>query len=177
MNKTKPLEEKSDQLVASFVPSFLQSLYVKNPSRKLGDSLNEDHAAILWIDVCNFSPLCSRLMKDPVSGVEKITGILNNHYDFVLKLITEYGGQPLFFAGDGLMSAWPGEIKKASESVQLAAACALKIIENRKTLNDKDELLSLHAILAMGPWQMVELEGIQGNRLVSFYGEVFSIKK
>jgi predicted ATPase/class 3 adenylate cyclase len=174
MNITEPLEEKSDQLVASFVPSFLRSLYVKNPGRKLGDPLHEDHAVILWIDVCNFSPLCSRLMKDPVSGVEKITGILNNHYDFLLKLITEYGGQTLFFAGDGLMSAWPGDIKTASESVQLAAVCAIKIIENRKTLNDKNELLSLHAILAMGPWQMAELEGIQGNRLVSFYGEVFS---
>ena len=126
MNTTQSAFNDADRLVKSFVPLILQNEYANNPERKMGDPLKEDHATLLWIDLCNFSPLCSRLMKDAVSGVEKITGILSDHYDSVTSLVTEYGGQPLFFAGDGLMSAWPGDKIKASDSVQLAAACAFK---------------------------------------------------
>lgn len=174
MSKLQSVVPGIDQLVTSFVPAILRSQYANNPHRKLGDPLIEDHVTLLWIDLCNFSPLCSRLMKDAVSGVEKITGILNSHYDYVLSLVIEYGGQPLFFAGDGLMSAWPGDKKKAGESVQYAATCALRIIENRTTVNDNKELFSLHAIIATGSWEMAELEGINGTRLISFFGEVFS---
>ena len=174
MNTTQSAFNDADRLVKSFVPLILQNEYANNPERKMGDPLKEDHATLLWIDLCNFSPLCSRLMKDAVSGVEKITGILSDHYDSVTSLVTEYGGQPLFFAGDGLMSAWPGDKIKAADSVQLAAACAFKIIGNRHTVDDKNELLSLHAIVAVGPWEIAELEGIHGSRLVSFFGEVFS---
>ncbi len=170
----QPLVNDADKLAASFVPAILRSQYANDPGRKMGDPLKEDHVTLLWIDLCNFSPLCSRLMKDTLSGVEKIAGILNNHYDFVLNLVAAYCGQPLFFAGDGLMCGWPGDKSKAAESVQLAAACAFKIIEERNTLDDKKERFSLHVILSMGPWQMAELEGIHGNRLVSFFGEVFN---
>ncbi len=154
----------SDQLAISFVPAILRKKYGNSEQQHNGDFFEEDHATLLWIDLCNFSPLCSRLMKDPVSGVEKITGILQNHYDFVTNMVTEYGGQPLFFAGDGIMCAWPGDKKKAIESVQPAVTCALKIIEKRSTLDDKKDLFSLHTILAVGPWQIAELEGILGNR-------------
>ena len=164
----------ADQLILSFVPGVLRSEYENNPARKMGDPLEKDHVTLLWIDLCNFSPLCSRLMKDPVSGVEKITGILNSHYDFVLSMVTDYGGQPLFFAGDGLMSAWPSHKENIAEAIEAAAACVFKIIEDRKCLDDNNKLFSLHAILAAGPWQMAELEGVQGNRLISFYGDAFS---
>ena len=111
MNTKHFTPNNPDQLVTSFVPSILRNQYAIHPDRKSGDPLKEDHVTLLWIDVCNFSPLCSRLMKDTASGVEKITGILQSHYDFIIKMITDYGGQPLFFAGDGVMSAWPGDKK------------------------------------------------------------------
>ncbi len=174
MSEKNSASNSSDQLAASFVPAILKKQYASNPTRKIGDPLKEDHTALLWIDMCNFSPLCNRLMKDNVSGVEKITEILNNHYEFVVKSITESGGQPLFFVGDGLMSVWPGDKKKAQESVALAAACAHHIINSRSTVDDNNELLSIHVILTMGAWQMDELEGLHGNLLTSFFGEVFN---
>lgn len=164
----------SDQLAVSFVPSVLRKQYADNPARKIGDALPEDHAALLWIDIVTFSPLCNRLMKNTVYGVEKLTGILNHHYDFVLNTITKYGGHALFFAGDGVMSAWPCDKAGAGQSVHLAAACAHEIIQKRNTPDDKNERLSLHALISAGPWSMTELEGLRGNRLLSFSGEVFS---
>ena len=166
--------KNEDQLVKSFVPRVLQSRYSASAEQVADDLAADEQVVLLWIDVCNFSPLCSRLMKDTLSGVEKITGILHQHYDFVLNAIDSYGGQPLFFAGDGLMSAWPVGQSDSKEAVEFAAACAYQIINNRKTTDDKHELLSVHAIVANGPWQTAELQGAMGRKLVSFYGEVFS---
>ncbi len=174
MDTTNLTFSTSDELAISFVPAILRKKYNDSRQQAENNYIKEDHAALLWIDICNFSPLCNRLMKDTVNGVEKITGILHSHYDFLLSIVKQYGGQPIFFAGDGVMSAWPGDKKTAEESVQLAACCANKIISKRNTFNDNGELLSLHAIVSVGPWQMTELEGIKGKRLYSFFGEVFS---
>lgn len=163
----------SDQLAVSFVPSVLKRQFDRNHKRKIGDAIQEDYAVVLWIDICNFSLLCNRQMKDPVSGVEKITGILNSYYDFLLNAITEYGGQPLFIVGDGLMSAWPVNEINTHEAVSLAAVCANYILKNRCLFDDNNEQISLHAILSVGQWQMAELEGTHGNKLLSFCGGLF----
>ena len=174
MNEPNPLAGNSDQLAVSFVPSLLRRQYAVDPARKLGTPLTEDHATLLWIDIVNFSTLCNRLMTDAVDGVEKLTGILQDHYDFVLNTIARFGGQPLFFAGDGLMSAWAGDKTAAEKSVVLAAACAHEILEKRKTTDDQNEPISIHAILSIGPLHLSENEGIKGKALCSFSGEVFT---
>ena len=163
----------SDRLAISFVPYILKKQFAINPLREFGEPSEENYAALLWIDICNFSKLCNRLMKDEFHGVETITDILQDHYSSLLKIITEFGGQPLFFAGDGLMTAWPGDEATAEKSVALAVVCAQEILAKLNTVNDKKELLSLHAIVSVGNWQMTELEGIDKNWLFSFSGEVF----
>lgn len=129
---------------------------------------------MLWVDICNFSPLCNRLMKDVVNGVEKITGILNSHYDFVLNTIHAYGGEPLFFVGDGIMAAWPADQIAEEEAVPLAAACAQKILKEEATKDDQDKRLSIHAVISVGPWNLLEFEGTKDLLLYSFFGEVFT---
>lgn len=163
----------SDRLAISFVPYILKKQFAVNPLREFGASSDENYAALLWIDICSFSKLCNRLMKDTLHGVEIITNILQDHYSSLLKIITEFGGQPLFFAGDGLMTAWPGDEATAEKSVALAVVCAHEILAKLNTVDDKNELLSLHAIVSVGNWQMTELEGVDKNRLFSFSGEVF----
>lgn len=96
MSKKRFISSDPDQLATSFVPAILRRQYANNSSQPTGDPVKEDYATLLWIDICKFSPLCNRLMKDTVSGVEKLTGILQSHYDFVLNIIAEYGGEPLF---------------------------------------------------------------------------------
>lgn len=157
-------------LESSFIPTILKERILQ-PSNKRSA---KDHATLLWLDIYHFSPLCKRLMKDTVNGVEKITDILKSHYNFLISNIAEYGGQPLFFVGDGLMSAWIGDKNEAEKSVPLAAACAHHIIKNRNTVDDLGELLSIHSIITLGPWKMARLEGIHGKKILSFYGEVFN---
>ncbi len=68
MSTSLPQFYETDQLTTSFVPAILRKQYSNDPNRKMGDPIAEDHAVLLFIDLCNFSPLCSRLMQDPVSG-------------------------------------------------------------------------------------------------------------
>ena len=62
----------SDHIEASFVPTTLKMQMSADPQWKIGDELTKDKGTLLWIDICNFSPLCNRLMKDTSKGVEKI---------------------------------------------------------------------------------------------------------
>ncbi|MGB5274757.1 MAG: adenylate/guanylate cyclase domain-containing protein, partial [Flavobacteriaceae bacterium] len=173
MDSKKAVSEKDNPLETSFVPKILKRQLAANQDWQIGDAISEDYAALLWIDICNFSTLCNRLMKDTANGVEKITTILNAHYDFLLDVITAYGGEPLYFVGDGMMSAWPGSKEKAIESISLAVGCANEIIENKSTADDDGELLSLHISISYGSWHMSDLEAVRGKRLLTFYGEVF----
>ena len=83
------------------------------------------------------------------------------------------GGSHCFLPMMGLCLLGLAITSKAAQSVQAAAACAWMIINNRKTVDDKNELFSLHALIAEGAWQVTELEAIQGNYPVSFFGQVF----
>ncbi|MGB5553554.1 MAG: AAA family ATPase, partial [Flavobacteriaceae bacterium] len=169
----KAVYNSENQLETSFVPEILKRQLSANPKWQIGDAMNEDHTALLWVDVCNFSSLCNRLMKDKANGVEKITAILNDHYDFLLNVITEHGGEPLFFVGDAIMSAWPGEQEEASQSITLAISCANEILANNSTIDDCNELLQLHTVISYGKWHMSELESTHNKKLLTFYGEVF----
>lgn len=161
-------------LALSFVPAALRRKYAGYPLQTSGRPEKETVATLLWIDIRNFSPLCNRLMKDVDTGVEQITGILNKHYDAVLNTIKRYGGEPLFFVGDGLMAAWPGGHYQPGESVSLAAACAFEILEEENTCDDQGQRISKHAVIAYGDCSLVEFDGTSGDRLYSFYGKAFS---
>ena len=172
MSKVDP--GQSSILESSFVPPVLKRQFFENPDRKIGEPIEEFYAAVLWIDISNFSPLCNRLMKDPATGVEQVTAILHDHYEFLSDIITSMGGQPLFFVGDGLLSAWPGKSEDAHRLVNLAVSCAGEILQKRKTTDDEGKLLSLHAVVAEGMMGLTELEGMYGHTMLTFYGEVFS---
>ncbi len=173
MAGTEPAVSAPNRLETSFVPYLFKKQLAQNPNWTSGQAIEEDNAALLWIDIFHFSPLCNRLMKNPLSGVEKITGILKQHYDFLLEVVTAHGGQPLFFVGDGLMCAWTGAAGQGTEKVHLAVACAQNILDTRTTTDDQDELLNVHLVVAYGPWQMGELAGIHGHKLLSFAGNAF----
>ncbi len=170
-------ENTSQSLEISFVPSIVKSQLAQYPNWEIGDSLDNDHAAVLWLDICNFSPLCNRLLDDKKEGVEKITRILNKHFDYLLDEITSYGGQPWFFVGDGLMSAWTCKKSEIGEHLQKAVACANQILMNNRSVDDADNLLASHYNITHGSWSMIELNSAKNKKLLGFGGEVFESLK
>jgi len=168
------INNTSDEtMYASFVPNFLREGFSSGNNWKSNGDSNDSEAVLLWLDVYNFSTLCNRLMKEPESGVNKISSILHLHYDFLLENIIQCGGTPIFFVGDGLMTLWPTNKLNASESVRLAINCAFNILEQNETVDDKNELISIHSVIAYGSWKMKELNGPYGKKLFSYFGNVF----
>jgi predicted ATPase/class 3 adenylate cyclase len=164
----------SDLLASSFIPAMVKREYVSNSAFISKNFVKRSRAVLLWIDICSFSSLSNSLMNDTVNGVEQITNVLNIHYNAVLREIDTYGGEPLFFAGDGLMSAWSGDDGKMEEFVQLAASCARSILNDRQELNEQKKSFSLHVVIASGMLDVAVLEGVRGNRLATFFGDVFN---
>lgn len=165
---------QSDELAISFVPKPIRKLYASDPNRLTSSAITDQFAALLWVDVANFSNMCNRLVGNKEYGVEKLTSILQSHYDFILGMVNDFGGQPLFFAGDGLMSAWTCEPSQTGEIVKNVSACAIEILNQRKTLNDQGEVLSLHTIVSVGSFEISEFSFVKEKTLASFSGEVFT---
>ena len=164
----------SEQLTASFVPAILRRQFAKDPKRKAGTPVGENYAALLWIDICAFSPLCNRIIKDSELGVEKLSRILQEHYEFLLGIIAEHNGEPVTFAGDGLLASWPcseGNLKYAIES---AASCAHAILGRRKTTDDLGNLLSFHVVVSGGPCELIELGGANNQWMFTIAGKALS---
>jgi len=162
----------SNNLSMSFVPSLIREGIFTGSDHLLNSEITFRSASLLWIDVVHFSTMCNRLMKDTVGGVEKLTGILQAHYDYILDVIVRHGGSPLFFAGDGLMSVWTSE-EEPVKALELAVACGHELLARRSAKDDQGELISLHAIIANGSLVVTELEGLKGKKLSSFSGESF----
>ncbi len=161
------------KLETSFVPHILQRQLLLDPQWRSGEVVDQDHVALLWVDIVGFSGMCNRIFKDVHSGVNKITKVLEEHYDFVLEAIAESGGEPLFYVGDGVMGAWTGTAAQAEDCIHHAIMCAQRIIDGRTAVDDLGNKLDVHLLVAYGDWAMAGLNGALGHKLLSFYGEAF----
>ncbi|KIC91858.1 AAA family ATPase [Flavihumibacter sp. ZG627] len=155
-------DDEPQLIIASFVPKMLREAFSHSPLRIPGELLGEE-AALLWIDICDFSPLSNRLLQDHVNGVEQISMILKNHYDPVLTLIRKFGGQPVLFAGDGVLAAWPCSLESSREAALRATACGDAILQSPGATNDRGERLRLHVVAAGGACQLLEISGMYGR--------------
>ncbi|MBC8051670.1 MAG: AAA family ATPase, partial [Sphingobacteriaceae bacterium] len=168
------INEKSDLVIASFVPALLRKQFKTTPSRKPKSELIGDHAALLWIDICSFSPLSNRLLLDQVKGVEQLSRILQNHYDYVLNLFIKFGGEPMVFAGDGVLAAWNCTFDELPVVSLNAIACGQEILTNKGALDDLGNPLSLHVVTACGSCQLLELGGPDKRWLYTVLGEALN---
>jgi len=166
--------DTSNQLAASFIPALLRRQFANDPARKAGSKLSGDHSALLWIDICAFSPLSNRLIQDHIRGVERLSKILRNHYEKLLDAITEYSGEPIVFAGDGLLAAWPCDFDSIKQAIQNASACAHAVLALEKATDDRGDALLLHIVVAGGTCRLLELGGVDGRWMFTYVGEALS---
>jgi len=173
MSERTVFSESQNPLETSFVPRIIKRQFSRDPEWCIEDETSDTNTSLLWLDICNFSTLCNRLMKKKKKGVEAITSILREHYTFLLDKITKYGGEPLFFAGDGIMASWPGNASEAEHAISLAVQCAREIIAENEITDNQGTAIELHLVIAYGPWHLAEIEGTHGKKLLTFYGAVF----
>jgi class 3 adenylate cyclase/tetratricopeptide (TPR) repeat protein len=81
-------------------------------------------AAVLFADISGFTALTERLAQTGRGGVEELTELLNGCFGELVRLVTDYGGDVVKFAGDALVALWPADEGLPGVTAQ-AARCGL----------------------------------------------------
>ncbi|MCB9136082.1 MAG: AAA family ATPase [Anaerolineales bacterium] len=113
--------------LASYVPKIIIQHLHAHPGG-LTEPFSETHqAATLFADISGFTPLTERLAQSGPDGAERLASILNDYFGTLIKLVYEYGGDIVKFAGDALLAVWPVTLhqKPLEELSALAVQCAL----------------------------------------------------
>lgn len=162
------------KLIASLVPETLRRAYATASTPADGFAAFGEHGAILWCDVAKFSPLANRLVGLGATGVERLSTILNRHFDAVIETTLAFGGEPVEFFGDGVLIAFFCEKAELARSVRRAAACAQAIVDDCRREFEPGALLSLHLHVAAGSLRMLDFGGVGGERLFATVGDALT---
>jgi class 3 adenylate cyclase len=84
-------------------------------------------SAVLFADICGFTPLAERLAQRGPAGAEDLSGLLNAYFGQLTALIAAHAGEVITFAGDGLLAAWPAAGEDLSAPTCRAGQCALAV--------------------------------------------------
>lgn len=124
-------------------------------------------AYVIFIDLSGFTPLTETLMDQGASGVEALTGILNEIFEPLVAMVYSRGGIIPYFAGDAFLGVFPQEEglnEKAANKLLQTALAARNYFENR-AFQFGDFTIGLKIGLASGPVDW----GIVGRNRKAFY--------
>ena len=164
-------DARRDRLAASFVPP---SVRLRCDVDGEGDTprvrSHWSHAALLWIDICGFTTLSKRLIKKGPRGAEILSQILRGHFDPLLRVICEQGGEPLFFAGDGLLAGWPCEEGGLKAAVSMALAAGEAAVACAPVKDELGGAVTSRYIVSCGGCHLGESGGVGGRWMVTAFG-------
>src|SRR4051794_41048083 len=71
----------------------------------------ESEGAVLFADICGFTPLTEKLVADlgPDRGADELTHLLNLVYSALIEQIELYHGSVIYFSGDAITCWWSAE--------------------------------------------------------------------
>jgi predicted ATPase len=149
-------QDRSSQkkLIESFWPPSLRLAWAAAGKRACAASTD---MVLLWLDIVGSTRLANSLIESGEAGIEQLGSLLERHFDTLIKIVVAHGGQPLMFAGDGLLSGWPCAFWTAREAALRAAQCADDLLSREATRDLEGRPLQLHAVLAFGSCRTIEI--------------------
>lgn len=116
---------------ASYVPQVALRLLASLPEEQLQLPIEVQASGptvLLFADTSGFTAFTERLAARGPAGAEELTAILNNHFGQLIKLLQEFGGDVVKFAGDALIALWTcGSEAELDDAIMRASTCALEI--------------------------------------------------
>ena len=86
------------------------------------------HAAVLFVDLCNYSKITSTIAH---RGAHVLSSIVNEYLHRILLIVDKYGGDVIKFAGDAIIVIWYSTNEDhLPMNVLLAAKCVLEMQQN-----------------------------------------------
>jgi len=155
---------RSSLTLASYLPRYQRRLIAEGRRRGQDAFAECSHAAILMVDISEFTALTERLAKLGAAGAEQLSGILNRHLGRIAEIAESHGGDIVAFAGDSAIAMWPGEESRLTANLILAVQAALKI---QSELDGSEPhpgvTLRQRAGVACGTLRIMELGGVGGR--------------
>ncbi|NJC27470.1 tetratricopeptide repeat protein [Neolewinella antarctica] len=142
------------------IPPFIQQRLLA------GDLSGEIAAFTLNVDLSGFTPLTESLMKEGISGAEKLSQILNEVFEPLVSLVYKQGGIIPYFAGDAFTAVFPLPLTRihAQQIIQITDK-ARKIFTARDSVFGGKYRIGVKAGVAAGKVNY----GIVGDELKAFY--------
>lgn len=141
----------------SYIPNILQNRIALDPAPPTQPFVQQDQAAVLFVDISGFTALTEEFAARGPSGAEDISAILNDFYGQWISIIKKHGGDIIKFAGDGLLVIWQGELANAC---RLAAQAALEARAKLERFRARDRSLNTRIALSAGQIALTGLGGV-----------------
>ena len=86
------------------------------------------HAAVLFVDLCNYSTITSTIAH---RGAHVLSSIVNEYLHRILLIVHKYGGDVIKFAGDAIIVIWYSTNEENLPiNVLIAAKCVMEMQQN-----------------------------------------------
>ena len=162
-------------LSASLVPETLRRGWQRRPTPADEDASFGSHGAGLWCDIARYSPMAKALVAQGNAGVEKLSSLLQRHFDRVTAIVQRHGGDCTEFYGDGVLVVFAAESPAGlADAAGQALACARSILDQCRDELAPGLKLSLHLHLTAGALQLLDFGGVGGERLYATAGDALA---
>lgn len=94
-------------VLASYVPNIILKHCVDRVKGQAWTPISHDFdGAIVFCDISGFTALTERLASEGPYGAEKLVAFLNDYFGKLVRLVMDFGGDVMIFAGDALLAVW-----------------------------------------------------------------------
>jgi class 3 adenylate cyclase/tetratricopeptide (TPR) repeat protein len=150
--------------LASFLPRVHHRLIAAG--RTLANAPFEERrfGAILLVDVSGFTELAERFTAGGEGGAEELSRVLNAYFGGVSRIVADFSGDVIAFAGDAVLALWLADTTQEMEaSAYQATRCAKTIQTELATFKLPGNVtLRQRASVAAGDLTVMELGGTSG---------------
>lgn len=151
----------------SFLSPELRAALAASPDGATCGTLPPRQVALLWSDIAGFSRHTQMFLSSGPEGVDGLHAKINDHYDQLIETILSFGGEPVTFVGDGLLSVWPVRDGTMAHAVARAANTARALVDR---CDEDPSHFDLNNYVSCGDIQTVELGGRHGRWLTTSVG-------
>jgi class 3 adenylate cyclase/tetratricopeptide (TPR) repeat protein len=150
--------------LASFLPRVQHRLIAAG--RTPANAPFEEHGsgAILLVDVSGFTELAERFTAGGEGGAEELSRVLNAYFGSVSRIVADYSGDVIAFAGDAALAMWLANTPQEMEATAYQAIRSAKTIQSEMAAFQLPGNVTLRqrASVAAGDLAVMELGGTNG---------------
>ena len=128
-------------------------------------------AAVLFVDLSQYSKITAAIAD---RGAHALSNIVNAYLSRILKIVHNYGGDVVKFAGDAVLVVWEGTEQELGMNMLCAAKCSMELQEEAGShpVEGNSLVFHIHCGLCCGPLESEIFEAPTHNNMQRLYHSV-----